>query len=92
MLNVNHTKGGSKAKLLLHFGFDINGINALHDAIILHAMENEVKYIQYFEDTEERYIIEGPLHTPVKRDINMRCIWYRGLPKKIINFVTLYPI
>ncbi|MBS1593464.1 MAG: hypothetical protein JST90_04020 [Bacteroidetes bacterium] len=92
LLNTMSESGASKAKLLIHFGFSPDRPEELEAAILQHALVNEVAKTVMFNDKEERYLIEGPLMTPVGRTINLRCVWYRKINQEIIKFVTLYPV
>lgn len=92
LLNPDHDSSGSKAKLLMHFGFSPERPGELEAAILQHALVNEVAKTLTFNDTEERYLVEGHLMTPVGRTIHMRCVWYRKINQEIIKFVTLYPL
>lgn len=91
LLNVRHPDGGSKAKLLIEFGFNAEDHSTLINAIFNHATKNDVSNIVRTEFAE-KYLVEGPLETPSNRQLIVRSIWAKELKGKMIKFVTLYPV
>jgi hypothetical protein len=91
LLNLLHPDGGSKAKLLMEFGFNSGDYITLKNAILNHAAKNDINKIVTTEFAE-KYMVEGHLETPSKRRLIVRSIWAKELRGKKIKFVTLYPI
>jgi hypothetical protein len=91
LLNINHPDGGPKAKLLLNFGFTPSDAPVPENAIVSHAMSNEVS-ATIATAFGEKYLIEGPFENPIGKALKIRSVWVKELNGEMINFVTLYPI
>ena len=60
-------------------------------ALLQHASEHDVASVESGEDGD-RYVMEGILHTPDKRDPLVRSIWFTEKGKQRPQFVTAYPV
>ncbi len=90
LLDINHTDGGSKAGLLMSFGFSIEDIYKLNEAILQHADNAEAGLLQ--NPFGDKFIVERNMHTPTGKSLMIRSIWIRKKQEEIIRFVTLYPL
>ena len=54
LLDINHTDGGSKAKPLLGFGFEVSDVSKLNNAIREHASNNEISKKDVVSDFGEK--------------------------------------
>ena len=91
LLNVNHPDGGSKAKLLIGFGFDLNHVSVLENTIINQAMFNDVSKV-IPSTFGEKYLVEGNIKTPSGKFLQVRTVWVKELKEETVKFITLYPI
>ena len=90
LLNINHIDGGSKARLLMSFGFSVEDIYKLHEAVLLHADNADVALLQ--TSFGDKFIVERSMPTPTGKSLMIRSIWIRKKQEEIIRFVTLYPL
>ena len=90
LLNMDHIDGRSKAKLLISFGFSSTDIDKLHQAILGHVNNTDVKLLQ--TTFGDKFIVEGDMVTPVGKSLKIRSVWIKEKQEEIIKFVTLYPI
>ena len=90
LLNVNHSDGGPKARLLIGYGFDVNAADVLEAAIVNHAVSNDINK-RVTTVFGEKYLVEGPLETPSGKKLPIRSVWVKQDKEEIAKFVTLYP-
>ncbi len=90
LLNTTHPRGGPKARFLLRFGFVVERPDALRQALIAHAVANEISRsrTEYFGVIFE---IEGPLSTPDGRDPYVRTVWMLDTGAAAPRLITLVP-
>ena len=75
LLSARHSGGRAKARLLESFGFRAQNWHALRDAVIAHAMANDITASQRTR-FGTRYEIDGPLPTPDGRAPMVRVVWF----------------
>ena len=90
LLAVDHPRGGSKARLLLRFGFRPELWRALEAALLRHAVEGVVVE-QQPGIHGVTYAVDGPLRTPDGRDPSFRTVWIVEWTEQIPRLVTAYP-
>lgn len=90
LLNTQHKRGGSKARLLYHFGYRAVDWERLASDIRQSHLEAD---LQATTQTAYgvRYEIHAPLHTPSGRMLMVRTIWQIDTDKYIPRLITLYP-
>jgi hypothetical protein len=90
LLNTEHKRGGSKAKLLTHFGYSHDNWQRL-DADIrkfdLIADVNVVKETAY----GIRYEIRANLLTPIDRSLLVKTVWQIDSGTDFPRLITLVP-
>ena len=90
VLNVEHRRGGSKAALLLTFGYDSANWQRLADDLRqyhLSAAVDHTKATPY----GMRYEIRAALRTPSGRLLTLRSIWQIDNGTTVPRLITLYP-
>ena len=82
--------GRAKARFLASFGFNVENWRALRDAIVAHAMANE---LTAFHQTQFgiKFEIDGPLLAPDGRAPFVRVIWFTEAGEDVPRLVTLVP-
>ena len=90
LLNVNHPDGGTKAKLLISLGFDINNASVLENMITKHATGNDVSKV-IATPFGEKFLVEGIIETPSGKFLQIRSVWVKESKEELLKFVTLYP-
>ncbi len=90
LLSPTHWEGHSKAVFFTRLGFSRDEWKTLADALVRHAVENEVTQS---EETPfgTRYVIEGIISTPSGRSISLRSVWFVEAEGTAPRFVTAYP-
>jgi len=90
ILSLTHRDGSSKAKFFMQFGFSINQWEILVNALKNHAIRNNVTKVEQ-TSFGTRYVIEGFIETPDKRNPKIRSVWFVKKNTEIPCFVTSYP-
>lgn len=90
LLNPDHRRGGSKAALLLQFGYtpadwqqlasDLRRDHLTRDAAVTRA-----------SPYGERYEVRAPLLTPSGRPLTVRSVWQIDTGATSPRLITLYP-
>ena len=90
LLSWTHPAGRSKTEFFIRFGFKTEAWKMLANALVDHAASYEV---QKTEETEfgMRYIIEGAIETPDKRNPPVRVVWFVRHVEMSPHLVTAYP-
>src|SRR5262245_28741553 len=73
LLSARHSGGRAKARFLESFGFRAQDWHALRDAVIAHAMANDIT-ASHQTRFGTRYEIDGPLLTPDGRSPMVRMV------------------
>ncbi|MBF0101254.1 MAG: hypothetical protein HQK77_10140 [Desulfobacterales bacterium] len=91
LLSLIHRDGCSKARFFMRFGFSAEQWETLTRALKFHAGYNEITKteISYFGT---RYIIEGAICSPDRRNPSIRSVWFVENGSDIPCFVTAYPV
>ncbi len=90
LLNVDHPRGGSKARLLISMGYSLANWQQLDaDLRCLHltadvASERETEY-------GRRYEIIAPLVGPKGREVLFRSVWQTDLGSDCPRLITVHP-
>src|SRR5437868_626682 len=90
LLSARHSGGRAKARFLESYGFRIQDWYALRDAVITHAMANDVA-ASHHTRFGTRYEIDGPLPTPDGRAPIVRVVWFVQTQENLPRLVTLVP-
>jgi hypothetical protein len=90
LLNVEHKRGGPKARSLAQFGYNLNNWRQLETDIRQYHLEAEVDRVK---ETVYgiRYEIRAPLQTPSGRPLVIRTIWQIDEGTDYPRLLTLYP-
>lgn len=91
LLSESHEKGRGKAKFFKHFGFSVAQWDKLKQAFLRHLIENPVAEIVSSEEAV-KYVVEGPLHTPIGRSPRVRAIWRIENGTTFPRLITAVPI
>jgi len=90
LLNVEHERGGTKARLLAQFGYNHDNWRQLDADIRRYHLDAET-------DAERRtlygmrYEIRAPLQTPNSRTLMIRTIWKIDEGTDVPRLITLVP-
>jgi hypothetical protein len=91
LLSETHPVGKSKAKYLRSFGFNNANVELLKQGLITIAQAEDVKEA-ISSPHGVKYVIDGPLQTPVRTFIKLRTIWIIEKGEEVPHFITAYPI
>ncbi|MEA5421347.1 hypothetical protein VB712_19150 [Spirulina sp. CCNP1310] len=90
VLNVDHDRGGTKAKKLLSYGYHPKQWQRLEWDIRRYHLELDVLQIKE-TDYGIRYEIQGALMTPIDQPLLIKTIWQIDIGTTIPRFITLFP-
>lgn len=90
LLNLNHKRGGAKAKLLIQCGYSQKNWQQLEIDIRNSHLSAEVETVR---ETMygTRYEISAFLSTPVNRQLLVRTVWQIDKGTDFPRFITLIP-
>lgn len=90
LLNVEHDRGGSKARLLLEFGYSRENWQRLEGDIRRFHLSADVKFVR---ETAygTRYEISQVLETPNGRTLRLRTVWQTDKGMDYPRLITLFP-
>lgn len=90
LLNTKHKRGGTKARLLVEFGYSADSWQRLDADIRLFHLNAQVDTVR---ETAygTRYEIRAPLETPIGRSLNVRSIWQIDSGTGFPRLITLFP-
>lgn len=91
LLDLTHPVGRSKARFFLSFGFTQENWQEMAAALKAHAATHEVASTEESDDGT-RYVVEGEMSTPDKRNPGVRAVWYIEKEQEIPRFITAYPL
>jgi hypothetical protein len=93
LLSLDHPKGKSKAKFFLSFGFTTAQWDVFADALRDHAIDNPLVEINREAEFGVRYVVEGTLITPDRRNPKVCVVWYKEKDDttELPRLVTAYP-
>jgi hypothetical protein len=89
LLNLQHKRGGSKARLLAQFGYTVQDWRRL-EADIRRGLKAEVA-LERPTDYGRRYAIRMTLQTPSGEPLTVRTIWQIDIGTEVPRLLTLYP-
>jgi hypothetical protein len=89
LLNPEHPEGGDKCEYFIRFGFSVAQWEVLAMALIDHAARNEVMKTEATK-YGTRYVVEGPVTTPDKRNPELRSVWFIRNDETFPRLVTAY--
>lgn len=92
LLNVDHPKGGAKARFFLKFGFASESPHLMADALLGHFVLYPGTLLPASQDTFERMVIEGPLMSPDGRNPQVRSVWQREDDGTAWRLITAVPL
>jgi hypothetical protein len=90
LLNTEHKRGGSKAKLLIQFGYSIDNWQQLETDIRRFHLPEDVNLV-----TETaygtRYQISANIITPIERPLLVKTVWQIDINTDFPRLITLVP-
>src|SRR5262245_42177299 len=90
LLNVEHKRGGSKARLLASMGYNSSNWQRLADDIRQNHVGAEV--VETVEtEYGPQYTIVAPITGPVGRTVMFRSVWQVDLGTDFPRLITMYP-
>ncbi len=89
LLNLEHKRGGSKARLLVQFGYTLQNWERL-EVDIRQGLEAEVTLTRT-TDYGRRYVVRMTLQTPSGESLTIRTIWQIDTGTEVPRLLTLYP-
>lgn len=90
ILNVEHKRGGAKARLLVQFGYNAIEAGRLEQDIRRDHLDVDVDVVRRTE-YGTRYEISAVLNTPVGRSLKVRSIWQIDDGTDVPRLITLIP-
>ena len=90
LLNIEHKRGGAKAKLPIQFGYSIDNWERLEADIRQFHLTQDVTVIKE-TDYGTRYEISTSLMTPVERPLVVKTVWQIDIGTDIPRLITLVP-
>ncbi|MBI2025961.1 MAG: hypothetical protein HYT06_01120 [Candidatus Levybacteria bacterium] len=91
LLSETHSVGRFKAKFFRSIGFSKTNSSSLKKEIIRIAQSNKVKEVVSTKHGK-KYIIDGQLHTPTGKRVEIRTVWIIEAEQIQPSFVTAYPL
>jgi hypothetical protein len=90
LLNAEHRRGGSKARLLLRMGYTMEGWQQLEEDLRASHLTRDVERVT---DTEygPRYELVAPLTGPAGLSILFRSVWQIDSGTDVPRRITIYP-
>ena len=90
VLDTEHKRGGTKARLLARFGYHRDQWRQLEADIRERHVEADVHVVRS-SPYGVRYEIRAPLRTPVGRELMVRTIWQIDEGTDVPRLITLFP-
>jgi uncharacterized hydantoinase/oxoprolinase family protein len=91
LLNPAHRYGASKARFFTQFGFRIEDLERLAEALLEHGQTHEV--VRVVETGfGPRYVVEGELKTPDNRCPLIRTVWQMDEGSVAPRLISAYPL
>jgi hypothetical protein len=90
LLNLEHKRGGHKARVLKDFGYNVALWRQLQADIRRFHLAAEVETVRQ-TPYGTRYEIRAPLHTPSGRTLTVRPIWQSDEGTDFPRLITLFP-
>ncbi|TVQ57537.1 MAG: hypothetical protein EA366_08385 [Spirulina sp. DLM2.Bin59] len=90
VLNIDHDRGGTKAKKLLSYGYHPEQWQRLERDIRRYHLNMEVLRIKE-TDYGTRYEIQGTLMTPIDKPLVIKTVWQIDIGTTIPRLITLFP-
>lgn len=91
LLNMDHTRGRSKAKYLMGFGFTPEAPDVLADALVRHALLHSLSMRVMPSYEPLRVVCEGTVSAPDGREMPLRTIWEaQGMTE--MRLITVIPL
>ncbi len=91
LLNLNHPKGGSKAKFFLKRGFTAQEWEGFQDALIVQGKNNPVVKTTT-DEFGTRYVVECNCPTPDKMNPCIRTVWEIRECESKPRLITAHPL
>jgi len=91
LLSKSHPVGRSKAKLFHAFGFSFDNSDLLKSELLSIAVNQEIAEIVEGQ-FGKKYIIDGKIHCPFGKQLQVRTIWIMEEENSAPRFVTAYPV
>ncbi len=90
LLNTEHKRGGSKAKLLIQFGYSTDNWERLEADIRQFHLTQDVTVIKE-TDYGKRHEISTSLMTPINRPLLVKTVWQIDINTDFPRLITLVP-
>jgi len=91
LLSESHPDGWSKARFFNKFGFKKSAPVTLKEALLAHIRENDFTSVNRTRFGVS-YIVDGQIMTPIRRNVQIRSIWFIETGTKIPKLTTAYPL
>ena len=93
LLNLDHPKGGPKARFFLSFGFTQEEPGVMAQALIGQFFLGRSTTLPETEDALERVVVEGEIVSPDGRNPLVRAVWQREEGEVVAwRLITVVPI
>jgi hypothetical protein len=90
LLNLNHRRGGTKARLLVRFGYSATAWQRLEADIRLYHVEADIETVRE-TPYGTRYQIFAALQTPTNESLFVRTVWQVDNGQTFPRLITLVP-
>jgi len=90
LLNPNHRRGGSKARLLLALGYRRDNWKRLEDDLRTQHLSLD-SAVESTNEYGHRYEIIATIQTPNARQLIFLSIWQIDCGTDVARFITMYP-
>jgi hypothetical protein len=90
LLSLTHPVGCAKAVFFRAIGFDDSNTDLFESALLDIARNADVLEIEQ-KIYGEKYILEGPIHSPLNITRTIRTVWIVELNQNRPRFITAYP-
>jgi len=90
LLNINHQRGGSKAKMLINYGYSLENWQQLESDIRKFHLNAEVSIIKE-TPYGTRYEIISEILTPIHKPLLMKTVWQIDKGTELPRLITMIP-
>ena len=90
LLNNNHPEGHSKAIFFKLYGFDQRRPKQFQNALKNHFNANLSTAISIETAYGTKILLQGPIETPIGKEVLIKSIWFKELNSDFIKLVTAY--
>jgi hypothetical protein len=90
LLSFEHAVGGAKARFFTAIGYTRQDADLLKQQLLRIAREGDLQQ-EVVAEHGVKYVVDGQLHAPSGRLVEVRTVWIIGRGETAPRLVTVYP-